>query len=121
MRTVVAGSRLALAVQTYEAIEAAPWRPTVVISGMARGADKAGALWARENDVPVEEHPADWSEFGRSAGHIRNAEMAAAGEALILVWDGDQQRCKGSYSMLKLARKRGLTIYEHIVDLVRQA
>ncbi len=51
--------------------------------------------------------------FMGKIGHNRNKEMALYAEALILVWDG---KSSGSQSMLKLAKERGLKIYEKIVE-----
>lgn len=80
--------------------------PSLVICGCASGVDRAGYLWARSNDIPVEFFPAwkhhqDWaiSEAvagevvhplprvqDRSAGHVRNESMARFGtRSLILI------------------------------------
>ncbi len=48
-----------------------------VVSGKARGADSLGERWAKENNIKISEFPADWDKFGKSAGYIRNKEMAA--------------------------------------------
>lgn len=47
-----------------------------VVSGAARGVDTQGEQWAEENDILVKRFPANWTEHGRGAGRIRNAEMA---------------------------------------------
>lgn len=62
-----------------EAMDASGWADQVdlVLCGMAPGADRLGLAWARARGIPVEEHPADWETFGRSAGNRRNAEMVA--------------------------------------------
>lgn len=78
-----------------------------IVSGTARGADKIGEQIAKNNNIPVKRFPADWDKHGKSAGVLRNREMAQYGTHLILIWDGVS---KGSKSMLEEARKRGLHI-----------
>lgn len=63
---------------------------------------------------PVEEYPANWDKNPRTAGHIRNIEMAAKAEALIAVWDGQSP---GTRHMIQTARDRGLRIYVWRTDL----
>ena len=76
-----------------------------IVSGTARGADKIGERIAEELGLPLKRFPADWDKHGRSAGPIRNRQMAEYGTHLILIWDGVS---KGSKNMLEEARKRGL-------------
>lgn len=53
----------------------------VLVHGAAPGADTIAAqIWSAWG-LPTEPHPANWSEFGRSAGPIRNQEMVALGAA----------------------------------------
>jgi hypothetical protein len=109
MRTIIAGSRTITNYDDFlRAIAAAPWKPTAVISGAARGADALGERWARENNIPLLRMPADWNKHGNRAGFVRNIEMAARAEALIAVWDG---RSRGTAHMIETAQNRGLRIF----------
>lgn len=111
MRTIIAGSRSEFPIpREYldAALAVCGWRPTVVISGTARGADALGELWAAQNGIPIERFPADWNTHGRSAGYRRNAEMASNADALIALWDGTS---KGTKGMIDLAKKRGLKVF----------
>jgi len=109
LRTIVAGSRTA-ANKGYvaQALRQISWVPTVVLSGGARGADRLGEEWAKTNGIPIELYPADWDRHGKSAGYIRNSEMADKAEALIAIWDGQS---KGTQHMVKLAEQKGLTVF----------
>lgn len=69
------------------------------------GADYLGELYAESYNIPVKPFPAKWDRYGRSAGHIRNEEMAQYGEALIAFWDGSSP---GTKSMIELAKQYGL-------------
>lgn len=77
----------------------------IVVSGMARGADSLGVRYAEERELMVDAYPADWKKHGRSAGYIRNAEMAECADALIAFWDG---RSRGTRHMIIQARQKGL-------------
>lgn len=133
-RTIIAGAREGA---TYADIYRAMLRaseagviPTVVLCGACRwevvpyahayggppaiedlSADMLGERWAAQHHLPVDFYFADWA-IGRRAGPERNARMAQAGEALVLVWTGTS---KGSASMLREAQRRELKIVEHII------
>ena len=79
----------------------------IIVSGHASGADALGERFAEEHGLQCEIHPADWGKYGRSAGPIRNAEMAEVSDALIAFWDGQNP---GTRSMIELARKKDLQV-----------
>ena len=79
----------------------------IIVSGHASGADALGERFAEEHGLQCEIHPADWGKYGRSAGPIRNAEMAEVSDVLIAFWDGQNP---GTRSMIELARKKGLRL-----------
>lgn len=79
----------------------------VIISGKARGADSLGEKYAVEKGYPVEEYPADWNQFGKAAGYIRNEEMAKTATHLIVFWDGVSS---GTKNMIELGNKYNLKI-----------
>jgi hypothetical protein len=78
-----------------------------IVSGTARGADKLGEKYAREKGYDIKEFPANWDKFGKSAGYIRNDEMAKYSDMLIAFWDGIS---KGTKHMIDLANKRGIKV-----------
>jgi len=79
---------------------------TEVVSGCASGADQEGELWAKSAGIPIKHFPANWSKYGKSAGPIRNREMANYADAVILFKGGS-----GTKNMLEEARAKGLKIY----------
>tara|TARA_Y100000114_G_scaffold153204_1_gene172755 strand:- start:549 stop:953 length:405 start_codon:yes stop_codon:yes gene_type:complete len=107
MLLVIAGSREAREHHVREAIYRCPWKNkiTKVISGTAHGADKYGEKYAKENDIEIIRFPADWDQYGMSAGPRRNKEMAQNADALLAIWNGSS---RGTESMLFYARKYGL-------------
>ena len=44
----------------------------------------------------------DWDKYGKSAGYIRNTEMAEAGDILVAFWDG---KSKGTEHMINIMKK----------------
>jgi hypothetical protein len=120
MKVIIAGSRdldLNQWSDKEELIEFAIKRSgfdiTQVITGCARGIDRVGAglgayLYGDDNVIGF---PADWTKHGKSAGFIRNVEMAKEADALILIWNG---RSSGSAHMKSEMVKLGKPIYEII-------
>lgn len=77
-----------------------------IVSGNARGADKLGERYAKEHNLPVKLFPANWDKYGKSAGYLRNQEMANYADVLIAFWD---EKSKGTKHMIDIAKKQGLT------------
>lgn len=75
-----------------------------VVSGTARGADRLGEAYAYSRGFAVKRFPADWDTHGKSAGVIRNAEMAAYADAAIIFWDGQS---RGTKNMIDQMEKIG--------------
>lgn len=108
MKTIIAGSRTITDRRLVFDILRELDFITEVVCGCARGIDTLGSQWAKTQDLPVKHFPADWKKFGKSAGPIRNKQMAEYGEALVLIHKGTP----GSMNMLKLAKEKGLLIRE---------
>lgn len=75
-----------------------------IVSGKAKGADSLGELYAKENNYPIHEFPADWNMHGKAGGPIRNEEMGKYADALIAFWDG---KSKGTKHMIEFMRSLG--------------
>jgi len=109
MRTIIAGSRGIDDFNLLEdAISKVNWEISTILSGTANGADKLGEKYAAENNIPLEQYPAKWNIYGKSAGYRRNEQMAIRGDALIALWDGES---KGTKHMIDLAQKHNLEIF----------
>lgn len=80
----------------------------IVISGTARGADKLGEKWAKDHGYKVVLYPADWNLYGKSAGYIRNKEMAEQADVLIAFWD---RKSRGTKMMIDIAQSKGMEVY----------
>ena len=120
MKTIIAGSR------TIELDEVTTFLDelkqlgvviTEVVSGTAKGVDSHGELWAKENGIPVKRFPANWDEFGKSAGCIRNQEMLDYAEQVIVIWDGTS---RGTKNMIDIAKRKKMMIYLLETDIKSQ-
>jgi hypothetical protein len=78
-----------------------------IVSGKARGADSLGEKYAKEKNYTIKEFPADWEKYKKSAGYIRNKEMAEYADAAIVFWDG---KSKGSKHMIELSQEYNLKL-----------
>jgi len=78
-----------------------------IVSGTCKGADKLGEQFAKFAGYSIKQFPASWDEFGKSAGYLRNKEMAEYADALIVFWDG---KSKGTKHMIDLAEKMNLRV-----------
>lgn len=78
-----------------------------ILSGRASGADTLGEKYAAERGYKVLYFPADWEQYGKQAGPIRNRQMADNADALIAFWDG---KSRGTKNMIEEAQKRGLKV-----------
>lgn len=79
----------------------------IILCGKARGADALGEKYANDHGYQVDYYPADWDRYGKSAGYLRNLEMARNADCLVAFWDGES---KGTKHMIEVAYKFGLEI-----------
>lgn len=112
MKVIIAGSRY---IEDYnlvaQAIDDSGFEITEVVSGCSRGVDKIGESWARSHGIPIEHYQADWQNFGKAAGPVRNRGMAQYADALIAILAPGS---KGTADMIRQAKIYGLKI--HIVE-----
>jgi hypothetical protein len=81
----------------------------IIVAGMASGADITGYNLAVRSRVATIQMPAEWDKHpNKSAGFVRNGEMAAIADVLVAFWDG---RSKGTEHMIKTMRKREKPVY----------
>lgn len=110
MRLLVCGSRTWKDAESIlRAIDGLSPAPTLLIHGGARGADQLAAKAATKRGIPIRCFMADWEQYGRSAGRIRNLEMLELGrpDRVIAFWDGSS---RGTAHMIHLAQVAGLPV-----------
>jgi hypothetical protein len=107
MKTIIAGSLSIISSDVLlDALQAAPWTVTAIVSDGARGAGRLGEKYASRHALPLDVIPADRKRFGRRAGYIRNVQMAEQADALIALWDGQSPD-----TMIDIARSKGLRVF----------
>lgn len=81
-------------------------KPSFVIEGGARGADRMARDWAIARGVPYITVPADWDRLGKAAGHERNTRMLLQKPDRVIAFHGG----KGTQNMVWQARKAGVGV-----------
>ncbi len=78
---------------------------TLVVSGAAKGADSLGEKWALKNSINTLIFPADWEQYGKRAGFIRNEDIIKNCDCCIAFWDGKSTGTKHSISLCEKYNK----------------
>lgn len=78
-----------------------------IVSGMAKGADSLAVTWANIHQCTLYKHYAQWGEYGKRAGYVRNEEMANSSSGLLAFHDGVS---KGTAHMIAIARAKNLYV-----------
>lgn len=114
LKVIIAGSR---SITSYElvlrAIIESKFVIAEVVSGTARGVDRLGERYAKENNLKVKRFPADWDTYGKKAGYLRNMKMADYCDAAIVLWDGSSP---GSKSMFDIMKRAGKPVFLYITE-----
>lgn len=76
-----------------------------IVSGGARGADHMAEVYSATRHIKIKVFPADWKQYGKSAGYRRNRQMHEflanfKNRGCILFWDG---KSKGTQHNIGLA------------------
>ena len=79
-----------------------------LLCGMADGADAMGLKLAQNCGWTVKEFRADWEQFGKAAGPVRNRLMAVEGDILFAFWDNVS---RGTKNMIKTALDEGIEVH----------
>ena len=109
MKAIIAGSRSfteAIALDLIRKFaQEHDWNKTTiteVVSGGARGPDRAGEAWAREAGIPIRVFRPQWDTYGKRAGFVRNYEMGNYGDVLVAVWD---RSSRGTLHMIEFMKR----------------
>lgn len=84
-----------------------------IISGGARGADTMAARYAHEHNINFLCFTADWTRYGKAAGHIRNSQMIDVADA-VLAFPLEDSR--GTYDTVRKAKEKGIQVVIHKKD-----
>lgn len=111
---IIAGSRdfndYALMLDRVQALEELKLihQETVLLCGMARGADLMGLRIWKNAKLNYREMPAEWELLGKRAGFARNEAMGAMADLALCFWDGVS---KGTEHMIKTMERLNKPVY----------
>lgn len=83
---------------------------THLVHGGAKGADRIAGEWAQRASVHVQVYRADWEQFGKGAGTLRNLQMLEAHPDAMVV-GFPLPASKGTVHCLLAARKLGMPVW----------
>lgn len=83
-------------------------KPSSVLNGGARGADKIAKEWSDKKKYNTITEDADWDKYGKSAGPIRNRVMLGYNPDLVIAFPGGN----GTADMVDISKKAGLAVIE---------
>ena len=76
-----------------------------IVSGGARGVDSLAEKLANEEGFILKVFPADWNQYGKSAGPIRNRQMVEyikeKDGVCLIFWDGQSRGTKNDIDLCK--------------------
>jgi hypothetical protein len=79
------------------------------------GADYFAEMWCDRRHVAHEQYPADWEQYGKAAGMMRNRQMLEEGKPdLVVAFHDDIAASKGTKNMVDIARAAG--VETHLVS-----
>jgi hypothetical protein len=104
-RIIICGDKLWKHKEVVQAV-IEHYKPTLIIEGGCRGADRMAREIGIEKEIEVHEYEADWKQYGNAAGPIRNKQMIVEGRPhLVIAFHDKIKESKGTYGMIKLAKR----------------
>lgn len=115
IRVIVCGSRSWTDKKAiFRRLEKLPDNTVIVHGNCKTGADRLADECAKLLHFEIEKHDADWKQFERAAGPIRNEKMAKLGARLCLAfWDGTST---GTKTMINAAITHNISVETHFPD-----
>jgi predicted polyphosphate/ATP-dependent NAD kinase len=108
-RILVCGGREYSDAETVNRVldEVSEGKQAVIIEGGATGADYLAAKWAQSRRMRLEVFAADWAEYGKAAGPIRNQKMLDMGKPdVVVAFPGG----RGTADMVRRACQAGVPV-----------
>jgi predicted Rossmann fold nucleotide-binding protein DprA/Smf involved in DNA uptake len=81
----------------------------IISGGCSQGGDRFANIIAKNNGIPIYIVYPDWNQFGKSAGFIRNSDIAQLSDIIIACVA--ENRKGGTEDTIKKAEKLGKPVY----------
>lgn len=85
-------------------------KPTKVIFGDCTGVDTSAKEVCEEYKISYQVYFADWTQYGKAAGPIRNKQMIDSKPDLVLAFHTNLTKSKGTKSTIKLAKQAKIPV-----------
>ena len=86
-------------------------KPSKMCHGWARGADSIADIEGRRLGIDVQGFVAQWNQYGRAAGPIRNQQMLDEFRPTqVAAFHDDLEHSKGTKDMVRRAKKAGIPV-----------
>jgi hypothetical protein len=108
MRVGIVGSRGFTAPDLVRAFVRSLPKDATVVSGGAQGVDSWAVGEAKILGLNYKEWPANWKQWGKAAGFIRNQTIVDDSDIVVAFWDG---KSNGTADTIVKARKAGKATY----------
>lgn len=83
------------------------------MGGVDWGADYIGELWATSAKIKIRRFPADWDQYGKRAGMLRNGIMSIYADSLVAFWDGKSRGTKDMITRMEKLHKQNV-VYGYV-------
>ena len=112
-RTITDKNWIYSQIESYWYEHLACYSDPIMIEVGARGVDLIARSYAIDNEWEIEEYPAEWDKYGKSAGYIRNDIMVKKADEVLILWDGTSKGTKHDIDLCKKYNKpHKIVIYE---------
>lgn len=91
----------------------------LILEGGAKGADMWARVFCKQLKIKFQTFEADWEQFGRRAGMIRNRRMLEENPDLVIAFP--LPRSIGTYGMMEIAEKAGVRVIDWPLEARKRA
>lgn len=92
---------------------------TLIVEGGAQGADQFGGSWAISRGVELKVFPANWKQYGKAAGPIRNRQQFDETQPdRVLAFYHDMSTSKGTKDMVAYAQSKNCETSEYVTPML---
>jgi hypothetical protein len=84
------------------------FKVTKVITGDCKGADTLASRFCWQTNIPYQSFKADWAQYGKAAGPIRNRQMLDTKPNLVVAFTDTWETSKGTKDTVLEAHRRGI-------------